>query len=388
MIGVIVVVMYDPVDHSLPSADTRVWPDSTWSRSSYAERGIDSLPILELVDSLANERFGPILSMLIIKDGYLVTEEYFWNHDSSTVRSAYSITKSFLSALVGIAIKQGELPEVGTDIRALLPQYADIFKSDSVKNSITMEHLLTMTPGFRWNEWNSATYGENDFDALINNDLPVALVLSRPLSDTPGQVFNYNSGCSIVISAILESATGMSAREYAKRHLFEPLGITNVTWSTLNEMTDGASGLAATPSDLARFGLLYARQGVWRGQQIIPLDWYRSSTTGHILTTPADDVFPFSTSYGYHWWTMRGDVPEVEAHFPNGLLLALGTGEQIIFVAPDHDLVIVMTARQLGQEAWEQTPIGLIFRYILRGIAPELYRDGVSEHENDAEGGD
>lgn len=367
--------------HSRTISDGLIWPDSTWLRSSYAERGMDSLPILELIDSMSREKFAPINCLLIVKDGYLVTEEYFWGFDSSTTRSAQQITMSILSAVLGVAAERGELPDIHTPIATLLPNHRAIFKGDTTKNSITLEHLLTMTAGFQWDD-SFQGYMMSDLDSLMLVDDPVGLVCARPLVSRPGEIFSFNDAYPVIASAILENAIGMPVKEYAARHLFEPIGASSVFWTSLNEITNGCTGISATPRDLARFGLLYARFGMWRGQRIIPLEWYMKSASGHTAIDTSSEIPVF---YDYYWWATRSNDPELARFFPHGFLFAHGAGNQLIFVAPDHDLVVVMTAGQMGHETLEQTPLGKVIDYILPAVFPERYRQNL---EYDEESGD
>jgi CubicO group peptidase (beta-lactamase class C family) len=168
----------------------------------------------------------------------------------------------------------------------------------------------------------------------------VQFVLDRPMTVEPGTRFNYNTGGTQLLAAIIAQATGQSALEYAQEHLFAPLGITNVQWwADPSGITEGGSGLELAPRDMAKFGYLYLKGGIWEGKSLIPAEWVKTSTQAHIKTGYLDLV------YGYQWWV-----------HPSGVYQARGFGGQRIFVLPEQQMVVVFV-RDFRAMIWNTSPM-------------------------------
>jgi CubicO group peptidase (beta-lactamase class C family) len=160
-------------------------------------------------------------------------------------------------------------------------------------------------------------------------------------------LFNYNSGASHLLSAIVQKTTRMSTLAFAQEYLFKPLGITDVLWgSDSSGIAVGGSDLRLTPRDMAKFGYLYLKDGVWEGRQIVPAEWVKASTTKHIKSNDA------SLDYGYQWWIQ-----------PDGSFAAHGLGGQYIFVRPRQDLVVVFTSWLTGSDT--EQPAALMDSFIV-----------------------
>jgi len=181
-----------------------------------------------------------------------------------------------------------------------------------------------MRAGLEWKEGNPA------YQALYISRDWVSFMLDKPMVVTPGIQFNYCSGCSHLLSAVITNATGMNTLEYAQSRLFEPLGIQNVYWEKdVNDIPIGGWGLELTPRDMAKFGYLYLHNGEWEGKQIIPEKWV-------YMSTQANQEFKDGWGYGYHWWVNPS----------NKIYAAQGLHGQKIYVIPNFDMVIVVTAGQ------------------------------------------
>ena len=281
------------------------------------QQGIDSAQLAKMFEEI-NQRNLNLNSVLIVRHGYLVTEAYFPPYRAGTKHDVYSITKAVISALVGIALQQGSLRDL--DQKAL-----DFFagrtvaENDARKQAITLGHLLTMTSGLHWS-------GDDDQKLFSGGDL-VQLTLDRPMVAEPGSVWNYNSGGTHLLSAILQKATGQSASAFAQAQLFQPLGISGVSWpADSNGVNTGGWGIRMTPRDMAKFGYLYLKGGTWDGQPVVPADWVQSSTAKQVDSADG-------RGYGYLWWQL---------YF--GGYAALGQSGQEIIVLPDQDMVVVFTA--------------------------------------------
>ena len=316
------------------------WPTAGWTTSSPEEQGMDPQKLAEMLDTIQQKKLR-LDSLLIVRHGYLVLEQYYGSYQQDTRHELYSCTKSFISTLVGIALDQGLLS--GTDQPVLEFFYGRTFANpDPRKNAMTLEDLLTMRSGLDWLE------DDSTYQAMYLSPDWVKYVLDLPMAQAPGSNFLYCSGCSHVLSAILQKAAGMGTLDFARRNLFEPLGITNLRWDTDRAgIPIGGWGLQITPRDMAKLGYLYLRGGQWDGRQIVSPAWVERATQSQTSTGG-------NLGYGYQWWI-----------YPSlGGYTALGRYGQTIFVIPGSDLVIVTTATLDGHDE--------IFRLIEDYIVPAV----------------
>jgi CubicO group peptidase (beta-lactamase class C family) len=227
-------------------------------------------------------------------------------------------------------------------------EYTDIANLDDRKESITLEHLLTMTAGFTWDEL-SIPYVDSEGNPNYENDAVkmgasddwIQYMLNLSISDEPGAQWTYNSGCTILLSGIIKKKTGQSAEAFAKKNLFTKIGITDWEWEMGPDgIANTGWGLSLYPVDMAMFGYLFLKNGQLNGKQIVPEDWVSESTREHITII-----------YGYQWWVLPDNMitghPEA-----NGIFYALGYGGQTIMILPTIDMVIVTTAWNPGQEGF------------------------------------
>jgi CubicO group peptidase (beta-lactamase class C family) len=285
---------------------------------------MDPVKLQAALDQVTEQRIA-LESLLIIRNGAIVSETYYNGSDQDTPHALFSVTKSFIATLVGIAFDQGELNGLDQPVLALLPgrSYANL---DDRKEVLSIEDVLTMSTGLEWIE------GDPAYRELYMGRDWVKNLLDRPVTEKPGERFNYCSGCAHLLSAILQEQTGMPTRKFADKYLFKPLGITELRWEEdAQHIAIGGWGLSLTPRDMARLGYLYLQQGQWDGEQILSPGWIEAATTKHL---PAGDRL----DYGYQWWIHR----EIPAY------MALGRGGQTIFVAPELDLIVVTTANLNG----------------------------------------
>ncbi|MBH5316453.1 serine hydrolase [Paenibacillus sp. GSMTC-2017] len=251
----------------------------------------------------------------------------WYRHGEDEVGPLYSCTKSVLSALIGIAIDQGELQSLDQKMSDILG-CSEIVGAEG--DTITIKHLLTMTPGFDWPDF------DKPYKALRASQDPITFALKQPIIHDPGQAYTYNSGGSHLLSAILTKATGMSALQYGKKHLFEPLQFRAAKWSERNGISEGGTGLSLCGQDLAKFGALFIQEGVWEGQRIISGDWIKDSTRLHHRGLMNYEP-PIYGGYGYHWWCSPFEHNEMaDCYF------AFGHGGQYLLMIPEFDLSIVI----------------------------------------------
>jgi len=311
----------DGGDENTPEA--KYWPTVAWRSATPAEQGMNETRLQEMMDLIQTGNHG-IDSILVIHNGYLVWEEYPNDilYDSDSPHILYSVTKSVTSTLVGIAIDKGFIQSVDQKVVDFFTEVT-IANMDANKSNMTVEHLLTMTAGFEWDE---ISYGyadsRNSLSQAIASGNYVQYVLDCPMAYVPGTHFTYNTGNTQVLSAIITRATGMSTDVFAQKYLFEPLGITSANWEKDSRgIASGGTNLYLTPRDMAKFGYLFLNNGAWDGKQIVSAYWVQESTRN------------IGSNYGYLWWV------NTTFEYYN----AAGYLGQRIFIAPGSDLICVIT---------------------------------------------
>lgn len=298
------------------------WPTDEWRLSTPEAQGMNSA-ILNMTSDYLEEDTTTIHSMIVIRNGYIVFEEYSALYHEDSRHIIFSCTKSITSTLIGIALEQGYINSVDDLILDYFQDY-NITNPDARKELITLEHLLTMTAGFDWSEGG----GDDDYFSMGFSDNWVEYVLSRPMIADPGETFEYSTGGSHLLSAILNISTGRTPLSFAEEYLFNPIGINDIYWPTDPQgINNGGSDLGITPRDMARFGYLILNNGTWDGEQIVPPEWIEEATSTKV-------AFNSETGYGYQWWT----TPSMD------LFSARGYHGQLIVVIPDYDIVVVTTA--------------------------------------------
>jgi CubicO group peptidase (beta-lactamase class C family) len=319
-----------------------------WETASLADVGINPLPLIILMNDLLNRNDHYVHGILIIKDGKLVFEEYFngydrdnryKEYDRNTLHFQASVTKSFTSALVGIAIDQGFISGVDEKMFSFFPEYQNL--SNEEKDKITLAHMLAMASGIPWDE-SSYSYGDprNDVTQLFIRNDPIRFVLAKPLAAAPGSSFIYNSGTTCVMGEIVEKQSGKSLTAFAEQYLFSQLGISEYKWEMLpNNVTFASGGLYLRPRDMAKLGQLYLQKGVWDGNRVISQEWVEASATESIHIVSSEHHLPdLIWGYGYQWWLGTFNTGNIDSYF------AAGWGGQYIFVLPELEMVVVMTA--------------------------------------------
>lgn len=271
----------------------------------------------------------PLLSAVIVRNGVIVDTYCEEGYDETSIFTLHSTSKSITSALVGIAVEQGYIENIDVPLSDYFPEL--LSTSDTRWQRITLRHLLTHTSGVAstdsalWYEWRAS---ENWLDYIF----------ALPIYAEPGTNFDYSTGNTHLLCAILEQATGKPLDTYAKEVLFEPLGMTSAGVDTAPEgIGDGGNGFYMTTLDLARFGLLYLNNGIWQDQQIVPADWVEASTT--MQAQRASD----GSRYGYQWW--------VRSFGGHPAYVAQGHYGQYIIAVPELSLLIAMNSYYEGSSS-------------------------------------
>ena len=257
-----------------------------WETSSLQSVGMGLEPFVALMDRIrSGEHYEEVHSVVVIKDGKLVFEEYFPGHDfgysddefhgefmyfdRNTRHNTHSATKSFVSSLVGIAIDRGLISDEHETMFSFFDEYAAL--NVGGKDVITIQHLLTMSSGLEWHEWDAAPRTElNSIDAFNSAGDPTQYVLSQPLLHEPGTVYNYNGGTVNVLCRIVEKAAGVSVDLFADDFLFGPLGVSNYNFPMhMTGMIVCHGDIRITPRDMAKFGYVFLNGGVWQDRRIL-----------------------------------------------------------------------------------------------------------------------
>ena len=317
----------------------RYWPTREWRTARPSDTGMDASVLNGLSRKLAGTE---VLAALVVRRGLIVYERYKAGNNADTLFNIYSCSKSVTSALVGIAIDQGLLKGVDLRISACFPGIAKTVDA-ARKSDVTLRHLLSMSSGLDWPEWGAWNYY---FKPMVDSPEWVEYVLARPMAAEPGQVFNYNTGGSQVLSAVVGLAAGVPAAEFARHELFDRIGIGRVEWpSDPNGVSTGGYGIRMSARDAAKFAYLYLNNGTWDGRQVVSRTWVEESTRQH------SGGNPWFGSYGLHWWLR----PLADAR-ASSAFFAMGYGGQYLFVVPALDLVALffswMPERGLDPLQW------------------------------------
>ncbi len=319
-----------------------------WEVAHLSDVGMDQSLITTMVQRVYNDLFPGIDSIVIARNNRLVLYTQIrqetgpfdgWINNTDPRRHVlHSTSKSFTSALIGIAIDQGSI--ASTQVRFYdMFNYGAYLNWDPRKADMTLEDALTMRLGLEWDEW-TLPYSNpnNDLVFLNNNNTDWAkALLDLPLSSIPGTIFTYNTAATTAIGQALENATGIPMADFANQHLFYPMDITTAEWGTTpTGLPIGGSGLFLLPRDMTKFGQLFIDDGVWQGQQLISPAWIADSVARRV------DISTWSTyseAYGFQWWlddfTHQGRTVAV--------YVTAGYGGQYIFCVPDLDLVVAFT---------------------------------------------
>lgn len=325
-----------------------------WETASLTSVGMDEKPLLTLLNRLKNMEDHRIHSLLIIKDDKLVFEEYFpgdkYNLARPTGESGFdindthnlcSVTKSFTSALIGIAIDKDYLQSIEQKVFSFFPEYKSILIDEPEKDELTIKHLLTMTSGIMWDDESTSYFNpQNDMYQLFNSVEPIKYILSKALVETPGTVFDYANCNTNVLGEIIRKASGQRLDRFSEKYLFSKLGISDFEWQMLPDDVVFCSGdLRLKPRDMAKFGSLFLNGGTWKNERIISQNWVNISTQKYIEPGRYQADFSWADGYAFQWWLWE-DIynNNFSAYF------ASGWGGQWIIISPSMNMVIVSTA--------------------------------------------
>jgi len=337
------------------------WPTDGWRTCTPEEAGMVSAKLNKVFEYAANPDYK-VKSIVIVKDGYIVGEAYFGDSDITTSHQSASMAKSFTSALVGIAIEHGLVKGIDEKVCQYYQEW-DCADEIDYRSSITLRHVMTLTTGLDWEEdWTPGYSGRNDtFEMFKSRDF-LEFMLQRKGLQEPGTTFTYSTGDPMLLSGIIQKVSGMTAFEFAKKHLLEPIGICDLTWgSDPAGHTITFAGINAPAREYAKFGYLYLHRGYWDGKQLVPEQWV------DVSTRVVSGVNGWEC-YGLLWHVnlpLRLEAPD--SCIPSEGYMADGVGGQSIFVIPSKGLVIVKTASEDKIQMNKATLLELILDSVVEG---------------------
>ena len=364
------------VTPTVDSIETPVQTNDGWETASLAEVGMDAQPIIDAVNQIRRGTYNEIHGFIIVKDGMLVLEEYgsgrmfsyggpdnlgpTIDFDRDETHIVHSVSKSYMSTLVGIAVQEGYITSEDASLLTFFPEHAD--PTQPGKADILLRHVMSMSSGLEWNEWD---VGVMDF---TNNDAyryqtaydPCAYFIGKSLLHEPGTSFYYNTGGFQMMGEVIRRATAMPVNQFAAQHIFDPLEITDYYWPQIEHGPVYIVGdLFLRPRDMAKFGQLVLQGGQWNGQQIVPAGWFEKATTESIFVAHAG--YKGYSGYGLHWWLKTFNIggESIEAIHADGL------AGQAIMVFPTLDLVVVVTSGNYNHAELEHA---LVANHVLPAV--------------------
>jgi CubicO group peptidase (beta-lactamase class C family) len=333
----------------LDSVDSTPLPGEDWEISTPEAQGLDPMLVAKLYSNAL--KVETIQALLVVRKGRLIAERYFHGGSLEQETRIQSVTKSYTSALVGIALDRGFLTGLDQRMMEFFPELAGRI-TDPRKNLITIRQMLQMRAGYPWEESTREL-----FELLYSGFRPSNLI-DVPLVREPGSGFDYSNLTSHLLGVIVARAAGMNLKSFAEAHLFGPLGVEPAEWiQDWEGYRNGHADLYFTAREMARFGQLYLDGGEYEGKQLVPSEWVRDS-----LKTYTENAWRYrvgrnvsNLGYGYQWWSARAGK-----HRYN---LAWGHGGQQIALVDEVEMVIVVKADPLfgqhGGGSWKREKANL-----------------------------
>lgn len=316
--------------------------------STPAKHGFNMELLSELNADLYNEKYGNIHSLLIMNDDEIIFEQYYREGNRNEIHFIASVTKSFTSLLTGIAIEKGYIDSINQPFLDYFPNYKAT-ERDERKHQVTIEHLLTMTSGFDWDE-ETLPYSNPNNDGVrmdqMDNWLDASLRLK--MDTIPGTKYVYCGPNDIILGEIIRNTSKKNIAEFAEEHLFKPLGINEYIWKSKNGIYETGGGLFIKSRDLLKFSHLYLNKGVFDNISIVSKDWIDLTFTPRI-----EIASPFYM--GYHWKIGKPEDELLVYHMN-------GNGGQIVSIVPALNMIIVMTADNRNQKR----PLGPLMERITK----------------------
>lgn len=317
--------------------------DAEWPTGSLAAAKVDADALAKIDAEVKKGDYREITSILLVRDGRLVFESYYDDAGVDALRNTRSCSKTITSLLTGIAISRGEVRGVDAPLLSLFKQPRVSEHPDPRKQTITVEDILTMSSCLECDDFNQFSRGNEERMYLIEDwagfyfDLPIKGFPAwqpKPSESPHGRAFSYCTAGVVALGAALQDATSTPLDEYARAHLFNPLGISNAQWQyTPSGMAMPGGGLALRSRDLAKLGLLALDRGNYRGSQVIPEAWFEQSFRPSARMQPGIE-------YGYLWWLLEWPTNGTTTITSAGMM---GSGGNAILIFDELRTVIVVT---------------------------------------------
>jgi CubicO group peptidase (beta-lactamase class C family) len=326
-----------------------------WSPARPPDSGIDSAALDSIYSELARDpKQDPnhdLKGIVIVRNGYLVSERYFNGDSADSLHDIRSATKSLTSLLMGIAIQQGLVRSVDDSISLYLPG----LPKDG-KEKITIRDLLNMRSGLDADDEDPASPGNED--TLDQSSDWIRTIYSVPMNRAPGTKYLYCSMNAFLAGAIIENASHTALDEFARTNLFDRLGVTEFRWRHVPiDRTTGQGNLSITTRDEAAIGELMLNDGVVSGRRVLAHDWITQSLASQVAISDSD---PYADFYGYMWYTKAEPVGDqkIEVHF------ASGNGGNKIYIIPSLRMVVAITSSAYGQRYGQRRSQEILLRIL------------------------
>jgi CubicO group peptidase (beta-lactamase class C family) len=323
----------------------------------------------------ALEAAGRLLNVhgvVALRKGRIIFERYMTGTDQTgtgptgtveftadTLHDMRSVTKGIVGLLYGIALGDRRVPAPDQPLLAQFPEYPDLAK-DPDRARLTIFHALTMTLALKWNE--DLPWIHSDEVSMDNAPDRYRFVLERPMLGAPGKGYIYNGGATALLGRLIERGTGVDLHSFAKTALFEPLGLGATEWTKGPDgVASAASGLRLTPRDLARIGQMIVAGGKWDNRTIVPADWLEASFRAAAMV---DD----GRRYGYHWYLGELALAGKSGTYGAKWIGAFGLGGQRLFVFPEQEFVLAVTAGNYVTEDQGRAPIAILREVFLASL--------------------
>jgi len=338
-----------------------------WSTTNAEMVGLSTSKLQDMESAIRADQFKKITSVVIARHGKLAYEGYFGGSDASALMESRSATKSITSMLIGIATDRGLLANVDTPVLPFFRDKQPLQNPDPRKEKITVEDLLTMSSLLECDDWNDFSRGNEERMYLIEDwakfalDLPIkgfAPWVTKPKDAPYGRSLSYCTAGAFLLGQVVESSVKMPVQDFARKNLFDALGIEKVDWkfSPLGEAQTGG-GLGLRSRDLLKLGQLYLNGGIWNSKRVVSESWVKVSTAPHVRI---DD----QTLYGYLWWLKSFKAGE-QAH---PAYFMSGNGGNKVVVLPDLDMVVVITSTNYNTKGMHEQTEKLLTDYVLAAV--------------------
>lgn len=326
----------------------------SFPRSTPESQGVSSAALLGVVEAL--DQMDTMNSFMLVRHGQVVAEGWWVPYDAQSNHELYSLSKSFTSTAVGLAVAEGKL-SLDDEVLKFFPEDAPAEPSANLK-AMRVRDLLTMSTG------------NQDETSTAADKISAQAFLAHPVPHKPGTHFKYNTPATFMLSAIVQKQTGQTVLEYLQPRLFEPLGITQPVWNTNGQGINlGGYGLSVRTEDIARFGQLYLQKGKWQGKPLIRPEWVELATSKQVSngSNPASD---WDQGYGFQFWRCR-----------HGAFRGDGAFGQYCIVLPEQDAVIAITSGVKDMQA----VLNILWEKLLPALGPKRLRADAAHQKRLAE---